>query len=125
MFFSVGDPSGSHSERWILHVGTRKFQNDVHGEVVSTTYSYGPGSYDIWLEHWDTTGTNCWPWEASNADYDYEARLEKMLWIDNNFTAPYWYPMPLLLCHSVTPNTSPLFRGACIEDPHSKHGRLD
>ena len=72
---SVGDPSGSQSERWILHVGTRKFQNDVHGTVVSTTYPYGPGEYDIWLEHWDTIGYyGC----NGGADYDWKAGVQKM-----------------------------------------------
>ena len=55
-------------------MGTRSFQNEVHGTVVSTTYSYGPGEYDIWLEHWDTIPN----WCAGGADYDWTALVEKV-----------------------------------------------
>ena len=51
-------------------MGSRKYQNDVHGTVVSTIYAYGPGEYDIWLEHWDT--------DASCADYDWEAGVQQV-----------------------------------------------
>ena len=51
MELTVGDHSGSYSERWVLHVGARNFQNEEWGTVVSTTYTYGPGEYDIVLEH--------------------------------------------------------------------------
>ena len=51
MELTVGDHSGSYSERWVLHVGARNFQNEEWGTVVSTTYTYGPGEYDIILEH--------------------------------------------------------------------------
>ena len=70
----VGDHSGSHSERWILHVGSRNFQNDVHGTVVSTTYTYGPGEYDITLEHRDTIPN----WCPGGPDMDYTALVEKV-----------------------------------------------
>ena len=55
-------------------MGARSFQNDVHGTVVSTTYSYGPGEYDIWLEHWDTVPN----WCPGGADYDWTALVEKV-----------------------------------------------
>ena len=71
---AVGDHSGSNSERWILHVGDRSFQNDVHGTVVSTIYTYGPGEYDIWLEHWDSVPN----WCSGGADYDWTALVEKV-----------------------------------------------
>ena len=74
--FSVGDPSKSASERWILHVGSRKYQNDDN-RVGSTTYIYGPGEYDIWLEHGDTNVTalmehGC-PGRPQGADFDWQA----------------------------------------------------
>ena len=73
---SVGDPSKSASERWILHVGSRKYQNDDN-RVGSTTYIYGPGEYDIWLEHGDTNVTalmehGC-PGRPQGADFDWQA----------------------------------------------------
>ena len=63
-------------------MGSRKYQNDVHGTVVTTTYAYGPGEYDIWLEHWDTLD---WVLEhceqagySGNGDYDWEAKVEQV-----------------------------------------------
>ena len=63
-------------------MGSRKFQNDVHGTVVSTTYYYGPGEYDIWLEHWDTNQTalaehGC-PGRPLGADFDYRAGIRQV-----------------------------------------------
>ena len=65
MLYLVGDHSGSHSERWVLKVGSRQFQNDVWGTVVSTTYTYGPGEYPITLQHVDSN--------LACPDHDYTA----------------------------------------------------
>ena len=57
-------------------MGSRKFQNDDN-RVGSTTYIYGPGEYDIWLEHGDTNvtalmGHGCLG-RPQGADFDWQA----------------------------------------------------
>ena len=57
-------------------MGSRKYQNDDN-TVASTTYTYGPGEYDVWLEHWDTNQTalmehGC-PGRPRGADFDWQA----------------------------------------------------
>ena len=86
----VGDPSGSHSERWILHVGNKKHQNAIFGTVKSKNYTYGPGKYDIVLEHGGTNigfdrdgdgnmDNQCDYWcTGCSPDYDYTALVSKV-----------------------------------------------
>ena len=73
----MGDHSGSHSERWILKVGSRHFQNDVWGTVVERTYTYGPGVYVITLEHVDSKPNWCDDY-AGGPDYDYTALVSQV-----------------------------------------------
>ena len=71
-------------------MGTKNFQNDVWGTVVSTNYTFGPGEYDIFLEHVDTDigkdhdgdgnmDNQCdyWCTECS-PDYDYTAQVSQV-----------------------------------------------
>ena len=68
--FTVGDHSGSHSERYILYVGDFSHQSPGYGLVGSGTYEFTPGSYSITLRHLDSN--------LARPDYDYTARVEKV-----------------------------------------------
>ena len=66
---TIGDPSGSHSERYNLHVGAISHQAPDFGVVGSGTYKFGPGRYTITVQ-----------WVASifsTPDYDYTAQVSK------------------------------------------------
>ena len=66
---TIGDPSGSHSERYNLHVEAISHQAPDFGVVGSGTYKFGPGRYTITVR-----------WVATNLatpDYDYTARASK------------------------------------------------
>ena len=67
---TIGDPSGSHSERYNLHVGTISHQAPDFGVVGSGTYKFGPGRYTI-IVRWVATN-------LATPDYDYEADVTKV-----------------------------------------------
>lgn len=53
---SVGDPSGSHSEFWALHVGDKTVRAPGYGQVTTTTLRLRAGSiHEVWLEHIGST----------------------------------------------------------------------
>ena len=67
---TIGDPSGSRSDRYNLHVGAITHQSPGFGVVDSGTYKFEPGKYTITVR-----------WVASiyePPDYDYVAKLEKV-----------------------------------------------
>ena len=68
--FTVGDPSGSHSERYILRVGHVSHQSPDYGVVGSGTYEFTHGRYSITLQHYGTI--------YPSPDYDYTASVEKV-----------------------------------------------
>ena len=66
---TIGDPSGSNSERYNLHVGAISHQAPDFGVVGSGTYKFGPGRYAITVR-----------WVATNLetpDYDYTAQVSR------------------------------------------------
>ena len=66
---TVGDPSGSHSERYTLEVGSLKHQAPSFGVVEEGVYPFEIGqTYEISIEH---QGSN-----VSPPDYDYTASVE-------------------------------------------------
>ena len=66
----VGDPSGSESERYILHVGGISHQAEEFGVVSSGEYKFERGrSYYVFIEHLDTNTPDGVP------DYDYFAGI--------------------------------------------------
>ena len=69
---TIGDPSGSHSERYNLNVGSIEHQAPDFGVVGSGTYKFEPGRYPITVR-----------WVATNIrsgipDYDYRAEISKV-----------------------------------------------
>ena len=71
-------------------MGAISFQNDIYGTVDSATETFGPGEYDITLQHGGTnichdrdgdgvidnaSGRWC---TGCDPDYDYEARVTKV-----------------------------------------------
>ena len=70
MNISVGDHSGSHSERYVLVVGQIQHQSPGFGIVGSGTYDFKPGTYTITLQH---AGSN-----LATPDYDYTAIVTKV-----------------------------------------------
>ena len=67
---TIGDHSGSHSERYNLHVGGISHQSPGFGLVGKGTYKFVPGTYPITVQ-----------WVASTLlrpDYDYTAQVSKM-----------------------------------------------
>lgn len=64
---SVGDPSGSHSERYIMTVGPFEHQSPQFGVVNTATYNFRPGVYEVRVRHRDSI--------LSTPDFDYEARI--------------------------------------------------
>ena len=64
---TVGDPSGSHSERYTMFVGTVEHQSPDFGELGTTDYPFTKGVYSVTVK-----------WVASNRaspDYDYFASI--------------------------------------------------
>eukprot|EP00977_Amphora_coffeiformis_P006893 scaffold1508_cov178-Amphora_coffeaeformis.AAC.1 len=64
---TVGDPSGSHSERYTMFVGTVEHQSPDFGELGTTNYPFTKGVYRVTVK-----------WVASNRaspDYDYFASI--------------------------------------------------
>jgi hypothetical protein len=71
---TVGDWSGSNSERWILHVGSISHQAPDFGVVYSDTYIFRRGEeYQITVEHVGSDPEYCA--ENSCPDLDYEANV--------------------------------------------------
>jgi hypothetical protein len=64
---TVGDFSGSHSERYNLIVGSIKHQAPEYGVVNTATYAFKKGSHAISIIHMGT--------KLSSPDYDYEASV--------------------------------------------------
>ena len=69
LLFSVGDHSGSHSERYELHVGHVQHQSPGYGLVGSDVYTFQIGTYPVSIIH---RGTNR---GSQGPDYDYTAHL--------------------------------------------------
>ena len=67
---TIGDPSGSHSERYQMKVGIIEHQSPDFGLVVSNTYTFLPGNYTIKVEHIKSN--------LSPPDYDYVAKVQKV-----------------------------------------------
>ena len=76
---SVGDHSGSHSERWNLRVGTITHCSPVFGEVSTRVYSvFKIGkSYPVYVQWIDSN-------LPSGKDYDYTALIEKVTLPENS-----------------------------------------
>lgn len=66
---TIGDHSGSHSERYFMTVGPFKHQSPDYGKVGSGVYKYLPGTYSITITHIDSN--------LPSPDYDYQAEIEK------------------------------------------------
>ena len=66
---TIGDHSGSHSERYFLKVGEFKHQSLDFGKVGSGVYTYLPGTYVITVHHIDSI--------YDVPDFDYIAKVEK------------------------------------------------
>lgn len=65
---TIGDHSGSHSERWAMEVGPISLRAPGYGEVITRTFTFRRGaSYDVTIRH---LGTN-----LSTPDYDYHAQV--------------------------------------------------
>ena len=67
---TIGDPSGSHSERYTLNVGSISHQSPGFGIVGNGIYQFNPGTYTITVK-W--VGT-----KLSTPDFDYTAAVEKI-----------------------------------------------
>ncbi|XP_057311255.1 uncharacterized protein LOC130649072 [Hydractinia symbiolongicarpus] len=67
---TIGDHSGSHSERYVMHVGEVSHQSPGFGLVGFGDYNFKPGSYPITIQH---VGTN-----LNTPDYDYRASVTKV-----------------------------------------------
>jgi len=86
---SVGDPSTSESERYIMTVGTIEHASPEFGVVRSATYDFRPGVYQVRVRHLDTN--------LDSPDYDYEARIS---WLNvEGFTVEVSDPQDLLGTH--------------------------
>lgn len=64
---SVGDPSGSASERYTMTVGDVEHQATSFGVVRSATYPFTAGTYTVTVRHRDS--------KLSTPDYDYQALI--------------------------------------------------
>ena len=65
---TVGDPSGSHSERWTLKVGDVRYVSPAYGEVGFDDFNFEAGkSYEVRIDH---AGSN-----RSSPDYDWMATI--------------------------------------------------
>ena len=69
---TIGDHSGSHSERYNLHVGGITHQSPGFGLVGSGTYKFAPGTYPITVQ-WVATNRG-----ARGPDYEYTAKVRKV-----------------------------------------------
>jgi len=71
---TVGDPSGSESEKYRLWVGGQKYESPHFGKVDYKDFKFTTGKkYEVRIEHIDTdTKSPFYP----NPDYDYEANVE-------------------------------------------------
>ena len=69
---TIGDPSGSHSERYNLNVGSIEHQSPDFGVVGSGIYKFEPGRYPITVR-WVATNI-----ESGIPDYDYTAAVNKV-----------------------------------------------
>ena len=69
---TIGDHSGSHSERYNLHVGGISHQSPGFGLVGSGTYKFVPGTYPTTVQ-WVATNRG-----AAGPDYDYTAKVRKV-----------------------------------------------
>jgi hypothetical protein len=67
---SVGDPSNSHSERYVMRVGNIVHQSPVFGEMKTDIYNFRTGEYKVTIKHLDTNEPDGIP------DYDYEAAID-------------------------------------------------
>ncbi len=66
---TIGDPSGSHSERWAMDVGPISLRAPGHGEIIERVFKFRRGeSYPVTIRH---LGSN-----VSPPDYDYTAAIE-------------------------------------------------
>jgi len=63
----VGDHSGSHSERYVIRVGSVEHAATQFGVVSSGTYNFRAGSYPVSVHHIDS--------KLSSPDYDYTAQI--------------------------------------------------
>ena len=66
---TIGDHSGSNSERYFMTVGSFKHQSPDYGKVGSGVYQYLPGTYPITITHIDSN--------LNSPDYDYQAQVQK------------------------------------------------
>ena len=64
---TIGDPSGSHSERYAMRFGDLVHAARTFGVVERTKYNFTRGEYDVTIEHQGS--------RFSTPDYDYEARI--------------------------------------------------
>ena len=67
---TIGDPSGSHSERYIINVGSIAHQSPGYGLVGSGDYTFKPGRYKITIIHVGSI--------YNTPDYDYRAYVSKV-----------------------------------------------
>ena len=104
---TVGDSSGSQSERWALHVGPVTHTSPDYGQVSSADYAFTAGeSYDITLEHLGTRPAFLatspdwgYPKGAKGPNYDWTASITEV-----GSTLPYWIDDP----YSTAPVVGPL-----------------
>ena len=85
---TIGDHSGSHSERYTITVGAISHQSPDFGKVGSGEYIYGPGKYVIKVT-WVAT-------KLSKPDFDYTAMVEK---INGSATVKIEDPLSILGRH--------------------------
>lgn len=69
---SVGDYSGSRSERHVMNFGAINHQALEFGEMSTATYTFQPGSYPVSVRHVDST--------LPMPDYDYTETIK----VDNS-----------------------------------------
>ncbi|XP_066928274.1 uncharacterized protein [Clytia hemisphaerica] len=67
---TIGDPSGSHSERYNIQVGNIEHQAPDFGKLGTGRYKFNPGRYPITV-HWVATNLQI-------PDFDYMARVSKV-----------------------------------------------
>lgn len=64
---TIGDHSGSASERYIMNVGGVQHQSTQFGQLLTSVYPFKKGTYKITVEHRDSN--------LENPDYDYTAAI--------------------------------------------------
>ena len=67
---NIGDPSGSHSERYLIRVGSIEHQAPYFGRMSAGQYVFKPGTYKIAVKHIAT--------KLRRPDYDYTATVTKV-----------------------------------------------